>query len=205
MKLEIIDRETLFSGTIETEYFKVENDNVDRLWSLFQLYNSKRASENYSRLSFDSLILDNRFSYGAAVTTLNGSPIAFCGLRNYHNWVVITRLVILKYYLVPFVSGYMFPYLLEMIKKDKLEGIVATFNSYNSGICRTLAVKDRKSMFEEIDSIKHIVDHEVYAKATEIGHLFEKLDYTVNYNFVEQSVAYIPLNNSIPPFERFDK
>lgn len=205
MKTENIDRQILFSGVIETEYFKVENKNIDKLWKLFQLYNSRRALENYNKNSFDKLIAENRFSYGAAVTTLNGDPICFCGLHKHHNWVVITRLVMLKYFYVPIVSGYMLPYLLNIIKNDNLEGIVATFNTYNARILDTLIVDNRKSRYEDMDRHKHIVDHEVYTLAEETGKLFKRLSHTVNYNFVEQLVAYIPLNNSEPPFERYDK
>lgn len=200
-----IKKELLLCGDIKTEFFKVEDTGVNRLWQLFQLYNSEKALENYNKETFDSLVNQNRFFYGAVVTTINDDPIVFSGLGKYDNWVILTRLVILKYISFPFTAGHLFPKIIDIAKENKTDGVITTFNSYNQRMFHRITNPNIGGKYiRHVDS-SAVLNHDIIKSAINTCSLFQKIDYTVNYQYTEQYVAYIPFKDTIPEFRRFNE
>jgi hypothetical protein len=202
MKVELLSREELFNSVFKTEYFSVTGTNVERLWKFFSEYNFRRYNENYSRESFDMLINENRFNYGAMVLYRNAEVVAVTGLTDFNNWVIFTRLVIYKYMKHPLLTAYLVPDLIKKAKSDGKYGLAATFNLGNASMKSAL----KPDRFSRVVPKKHninILDHEMFALSNEVIKNMIHLDYTVKYRNTEQSVVYYPFNGAKPPFEHF--
>jgi hypothetical protein len=204
MKIEKLSREELFNSVFRTEHFVVEGDNVERLWELYSIYNQRRYKENYSKESYDTLIKENRFNYGAMILYRNDEVVAVTGLSDYKNWIIFTRLVIYKYTRHPLMTAYLIPDLVKKAMSDGKDGLIATFNAGNMVIKNELA-PDRFSRFSNRKHNLDILDHEMFQLANKVTGSMIHLDYTVNYKNTEQLIVYYPFNDSIPPFEPYHK
>lgn len=118
---------------IRSEFFEVKGEGVDRLWSLFSLYNGERLKENYSKEAFDNLIKTDRFAYGAAVTYIDEKPSLFYGLGQIENWIIVTRGVEIFHfnYDLPIFLGHSLPFVIDRAIADKKSGFIMTFNEKN--------------------------------------------------------------------------
>lgn len=201
MKLfDKLSREELFSSKIKIEHIHINENNREYFWNIFSLYNSKRHYDNYTRQSYENLIKENRFNYGAVVVYRNDEIIAYTGLCDYNNWIIFTRMAYIKYTMYPFLSGYLVPYVVECAKNDQKYGVIMTLNKDKSYFLDI--VKNNFSHHNNSKRHSEFLDHEIYEKAKKNNWVV--LDHTVNYRNTEQFVAYIPFNNELPPFERWE-
>ena len=174
MKVHKLD-ERIYNINIRSEFFKVENSGVDKLWQLFSLYKNDRFSNNYSKESFDRLISTNRFSYGAVVTYINDQPSLFFGLSEVKNWVVVTRGVELFHfnYDLPIFLGHSLPFTIELVKSNNKTGLFMTFNKENRLLYRMCFPPTK------INSIYK--DHEIYVTYLKVVNSLRSLPQTVQY------------------------
>jgi hypothetical protein len=196
MKIYKLDTD-VYNLNIKSDFFEVIESGVDRLWELFSLYNQSRLKENYSKESFDRLIIEKRFSYGAVVTYINDKPSLFFGLRKINDWIVVTRGVELFHfnYNLPIFLGHSLPFTIEHAKKNNISGVIMTFNMNNKKLFEmTHPQKTNKSIYS---------DHPIYLKYLETINSLESINHTVWYQNTEQYVRYMPLNADSFPWEYF--
>jgi hypothetical protein len=203
---------------VVVNYFKLDNDdNINKLWKLFSLYNGKRSTENYNRSQFDFLIHENRFSYGVIELSIDGETILYSGFSEYENWIVVTRYVVLKFSSIPFSSAYMIPYIIEKCKQDHKDGVVYTFNHHMrlfQDFCNQNRIISQSNFsYEEKKKIRYsilrkhpdLINHELFNKSYETDKLYNIIDHPVWYKYTKQWVVYIPLNNTIPKFQKYEE
>lgn len=193
------------------DYFNVDNENnKNKLWRLFQLYNGKRVKDNYSKESFDNLLRENRFSHGVICLKFNDNDIIFfCGLSLYREWLVITRYVTFyPFKSIPFASAIMIPYLIKKCQSENIKGIVYTFNDYLKIVYDFYRDQENNSInitkfnrYKILLSNPEYTDHYIFNKAFEIDNLYKTLDYPVNYKNTKQWVVYISTCNEKPQFD----
>jgi hypothetical protein len=184
---------------IHSEFFKVEEQGILRLWQLFSLYDNQRYKKNYSIDAFNSLVKLNRFSYGAVVTYIENEPSLFFGLGELKNWVVVTRGVELFQfnYNLPIFLGHSLPFAISHAKNNNKSGLFMTFNLENKGLYK-MSFPPKKIKSEH-------KDHEIYKKYLEVVNSLESAPNLVWYQNTEQYLRFMNFDGSDLPWEYLRK
>lgn len=193
----ILTKNTLIESKFEMTYFYMnDNEHVEKMKSIFLMYEGERAKSNYTEESINHLIEIKRY-FGGLALKINDSVVAACVLCNKNDWIVISRFVKLsKRSRIPYASGIFIPYIERNLLKDK-KGIVMTFNDYNKVYYDQYSQKTIDT-FENSESFKEVKDHELIKNTMDVMRRIKKLPDQIEYNYTKQWVVYLTNTNSIP-------
>lgn len=197
MKVYKLTDDQVNNINIRSEFFEVKDEGVDRLWSLFSLYNGKRSKENYSKEAFDNLVKTDRFAYGATVTYIDEKPSLFYGLGQIENWIITTRAVGIFHftYDLPIFLGHSLPFVIDRATTDKKSGLIMTFNENNKRLLEmSYPPKKITSKYR---------DHPIYQKYLNTVYNLQSIDHMVWYQHTKQYVRYMNFNGDEFPKEYF--
>lgn len=195
----ILYKDILKESKFEMNYYDMNDDeDVEKIKSIFLMYEGKRAKSNYSEESINHLVKIKRY-FGGLALKINDAVVAACVLCNKNDWIVISRFVKLsKRSRIPYASGIFIPYIERNLLKDK-KGIVMTFNDYNKVYYEQYSQKTIDT-FENSESFKEVKDHIFIKNTIDIIKRVKKLPEQIDYNYTKQWVIYLT-DTSLIPFE----
>lgn len=195
----ILYKDILKESKFEMNYYDMNDDeDVEKIKSIFLMYEGKRAKSNYSEESINHLVKIKRY-FGGLALKINDAVVAACVLCNKNDWIVISRFVKLsKRSRIPYASGIFIPYIERNLLKDK-KGIVMTFNDYNKVYYEQYSQKTIDT-FENSESFKEVKDHIFIKNTIDVIKRVKKLPEQIDYNYTKQWVIYLT-DTILIPFE----